>query len=124
MPKATHRIVLPVEIEFTHEGEGRWTATLQRKVGGPPLPITTLKGLSAAEVFTKFNYKLPEPVIFAEGLEQAREVIADGLNSVSGRDLIKASEVQDILLDALNRLGKEGATVDSEAENQQEGAIV
>ena len=97
--------------------DNEWKAVLTRKTDGEEYIITSLEGITAAECYTKFGAKVPQPIPEPATIREAlKRTLSDGLTSLSGRVMVSVSEVEDMFLDALNHLGHEDETEEEKVE--------
>ena len=96
----------PAHLKGTKESDGTWTVVVTRKSDNKTYPVTILKGLSANDCYVRLGVKVvEEKVPESVGVAGAKEVLSQALTDASGRTIFTATEVQDVFLDMMNKLG-------------------
>lgn len=93
------------QVEVAQDEES-WVARLVRLDGDKRATITTIRGLTPADVYHKFGIKLPEPTPVPEdALEAAKHTLRLALDNLPKSKVISYDTVVDILLDTQSHLG-------------------
>lgn len=78
--------------------------------------LTTIEGWTSGQVFAKLGIRVPEPFVDPNQTPEERvvSVLEEALSKAGSRTIVTTTELNDILLDALNAVG--GKRVDTAME--------
>ena len=87
-----------------------WDCTIERITGESTVSLTKLIGLTSADIYFKTGVKTPaEEIDETEGRGNARKILEEGIASLGSRTLVPSTEIINLFLDAMNKLGETNA---------------
>lgn len=98
-----------VRADIEEVSPGKWNVALGRVVDGKLFPLTNLRDLSAAAVFTTTGIKVTVPPKRPDDpTAAAKEILREALDNLPTSGVLSRDTVVNSFLDALNELGHEG----------------